>query len=181
MSLSEQLNFIRDSTTADLNAALDVIIPGLITNHQPNTVAESLFSSYFLPGFLGQNPNKQWVAQWVGIAGSPTAEVSVIDIAGKELFRVPPILLSKDVLFSSSRNRLSGIISHSTLLQNTVYGKENYLFSALGNKMGEISEPSSMPEAVARWRHILGLYGITTDVPQATSAQNDSADMFDYD
>lgn len=179
MNLNNALDSIRTSVTEDLNKGINTVFGGLVTNISVHTVPESLFSSYFLPGFLGQNPNPNWLAQWIGIAGSPTAEVSVISPKGAELFRVPPVLLSKDVLFTRARSNFSSIVQHSHLLQNSAYGKDAFLNSAMADKSQELSSVPSMNLAVTQWAHIFSFYGITVDGGTTPDTPPED-DMFEY-
>jgi hypothetical protein len=179
-NLSNQIDDLKQMVQDDLAKGISLIYPSLVENLEVNVLPEHIFKGYFLPGFLGQNPNKSWLAQWIGIAGSPSAEVSVIDSAQRELFRVPPILLSKDVLFRASRHEIGHIVQHSVKLQNTLQGKDTYLYQSMANKAREVSSPS-MNGAIARWREIFSRYGVNVDIPSAAAnAESGSDDMFEY-
>ena len=72
-----------------------------ITASDINTLPEKIFVSNFLSLFHGDivDENKRLVLtqHWVGIAGGPSQEVSIVDDNGKELYRVPPIFNSSAV------------------------------------------------------------------------------------
>lgn len=72
-----------------------------ITASDINTLPEKVFVSNFLSLFHGDivDENKRLVLtqHWVGIAGGPSQEVSIVDDNGKELYRVPPIFNSSAV------------------------------------------------------------------------------------
>ena len=63
-----------------------------------NKVPESIFVNYFLPRFINLNningvDPRNHIVEWISIAGSPMAEVSVVsDSTGEELFVVPAYL-----------------------------------------------------------------------------------------
>ncbi len=53
---------------------------------------EQIFKSTFLPMFAGQETHPDiTVGVWISIAGTPFAEVDIIDEQGQTLFSVPPI------------------------------------------------------------------------------------------
>lgn len=57
-----------------------------------NKLPEQLFKSNFLPLFAGQETQSEvTLGLWVSVAGTPFAEVDIIDDNGQVLFTVPPI------------------------------------------------------------------------------------------
>ncbi len=78
-----------------------------------------LFNTYFAPYFFGQKPiteDTDIFATWIGIAGSPTSEVDVIDLSGKIVFTVPP-LFNTDVI---------DILRKNSELSRTIENYNNY-------------------------------------------------------
>lgn len=78
-----------------------------------------LFNIYFAPYFFGQKPiteDTDIFATWIGIAGSPTSEVDVVDISGKIVFTVPP-LFNTDVI---------DILKKNSELSRTIENYNNY-------------------------------------------------------
>lgn len=58
-----------------------------------NKLPEEIFKNYFLPLFAGLETHSDIsVGVWVSIAGTPFAEVDIIDTNGQVLFTVPSIL-----------------------------------------------------------------------------------------
>lgn len=61
---------------------------------------EHLFRKYFLDYFVGRieaTAENMIVANWIGIAGSPTSEVEVTDPSGQVLFIVPAIFTTSSL------------------------------------------------------------------------------------
>lgn len=57
-----------------------------------NKLPEEVFVKNFLPYFSGQQTikeNPDVIPAWIGVAGSPTAEVDIVDAAGQTVFTVP--------------------------------------------------------------------------------------------
>lgn len=164
----------------DLSDARDKVFSGLVENHQPNKLPEYLFTSYFLPGFMGKNPNQKWLLEWVSIAGSPSAEVSIIDQAGMELFRVPAVLPTQNLILNNSNATLADIFAHSKILANTLAGNNQFLFSELDKKSQELSA-SLNHDTQSRWGAIFARYNIVPDnQPQTAAQQPSQEDFFDY-
>lgn len=174
----ENLDNYHKAITDDISKAQSKIFEGLVTNHKPNALPEHIFKSYFLPGFLGTNPNANWLLEWVSIAGSPSAEVSIVDNAGVELFRVPCILSTKNVQLSGNGPGLADIFRHSSLLSNSLAGNKSFLLNNLSDKASEALSDVGNSD-VARWRAIYERYGVIqkeTDKPVAEA----ESDMFDF-
>lgn len=78
---------------AALNSSIKEIHESLVSGEKVrNTLPEDIFKNYFLPMFAGleTHPDAS-VGVWISIAGTPFAEVDIIDNSRQVLFTVPPI------------------------------------------------------------------------------------------
>lgn len=178
--LQERVNHIKDVIDQDLRKGEHLIFEGLVNSVQPNRLPENIFVSYFLPGFMGTNPNQNWMLEWISIAGSPSAEVSVFDPAtDQELFRVPPVLSSRSILLPSSQGDLGDIFKRHEMMSNSLGASSaNYLFSALEEKSAQ-ALAGYHNDTNDRWLGILARYGHTTKSATVNHVNEDD-DMFDY-
>lgn len=178
--LQERVNHIKDVIDQDLRKGENLIFEGLVNSVQPNRLPENIFVSYFLPGFMGTNPKQNWMLEWISIAGSPSAEVSVFDTAtGKELFRVPPVLSSRSILLPKAQGDLGDIFKRHEMMSNSLGASSaNYLFSALEEKSAQALD-GYHNDTNERWLAILTRYGHT---PKSVVVNhvNEDDDMFDY-
>lgn len=177
--LQDNVDKVKQSIFNDLNRGQDLIFTGLVTNAPINRIPEPLFTSYFLPGFLGNNPNQNWMLEWIGIAGSPSSEVSVFDPSTQqELFRVPPVLSSRNILLPSEQGGLNDIFKRHEMMGSTLgASKTNYLFNALEEKSAQ-AVSTYKNDTDVRWSAILTRYGYTPANPITSSGGEQ--DMFDY-
>lgn len=177
--LQDNVDKVKQNILKDLNKGQDLIFNGLVANVPLNRLPEPLFASYFLPGFLGNNPNQNWMLEWIGIAGSPSAEVSVFDPATQqELFRVPPVLASRNILLPREQGGLNDIFKRHEMMGSTLGASgANYLFNAL-EKKSEQAVAAYQNDTDARWVAILARYGYAPQNPIAGPSGDE--DMFDY-
>jgi hypothetical protein len=178
--LQQNVDLVKQSIVQDLHKGQAAIFDGLVANVQPNRLPENLFVSYFLPGFLGTNPNPNWMLEWISIAGSPAAEVSVFDVATQqELFRVPPVLSSRNILLPKAQGDLGDIFKRHEMMAGTLGSAgTNYLFHALEGKSAQ-AVSSYHNDTNDRWTAILARYGYTPQ-HKNTQAVASTDDMFDY-
>lgn len=136
-------------------------------SREKSRVPEQTFKDHFLPYFSGQASvadNPDVLPTWVGIAGSPSSEVSIIDQSGNVLYDVPAIM-DLSVIDSSRRKlgeSLANIYSQYELHSNQlpVVG-ERYLADAMGRKTPTMfKESEKFTENAGRWNNIFERYGI---------------------
>lgn len=136
-------------------------------SREKSRVPEQTFKDHFLPYFSGQASvvdNPDVLPTWVGIAGSPSSEVSIIDQSGNVLYDVPAIM-DLSIIDSSRRKlgeSLSSIYSQYELHSNQlpVVG-ERYLADAMGRKTPTMfKESEKFTENAGRWNNIFERYGI---------------------
>jgi len=150
-------------------------------------VPESIFREYFLPYFAGEIPieDNTVVGQWIAIAGTPAAEVRVIDdVTREELFRVPPIMTTQflDVQTRPNGMPMKDVLEQAALhRQNIPIQGERYLEAAYFQKAQVMLKNARLPdEYQQRWGTIMQRYNkVTTVVNNIPSYQ--PADDIDYD
>lgn len=155
-----------------------------------NRFPERLFVDVFLPVFSGRSPlgnESDILSQWVTVAGSPMAEVSIIDNAGNELYRVPPLhdTDSLNVVGRELGNTMNFIYDGYTMRRSFIPTvAETYLSEAIDDKSKTIIQASSRSaEYQARWRDIFNRYGIhpIIDTDNNTPDMNRDDDDLEYD
>lgn len=178
--LQQTVDSVKVAILEDLKKGENKIFEGLVNGHMPNRLPENIFVSYFLPGFLGTNPNQNWLLEWISIAGSPAAEVSIFDPGtNQELFRVPPVLSSRNILLPRQEGGLDSIFKrHEMMAGGLGNSSTRYLFNALEDKSSQ-AIASYQNETDDQWVAILARYGYTPkNAPPQNSGGGD--DMFDY-
>lgn len=138
-------------------------------------IPEQIFKEAFLPYFSGQEntaDNPDVLPMWVGIAGSPSSEVSVVDPSGNVIYDVPA-LMDLTIIDSSRRKlgeSLATIYSQYELHSNQlpVVG-ERYLANAMEKKTPTLFKPSEkFAENAQRWNAIFDRYGMKIAVVSET-------------
>lgn len=184
--LQAQVEDMRQMIFDDLNKGQAKIFEGLVLNIEVKKLPEKIFRDYFLQGFLGNHPNPHWAAEWIGVAGSPSAEVAIIDQNGQELFLVPPLVASTSMLLNKHQigsARINDIINHSgNLAQNSPAQAMAFMTSALGQKSQDLTGQNAIDTVMVRWQLIFQRYGVVTDTPQSqpTTLTPGEDPLFDY-
>lgn len=141
-------------------------------SREKSRIPEQTFKDHFLPYFSGQanvSDNPDVLPMWVGIAGSPSSEVSVVDQSGNVLYDVPAIM-DLSIIDSSRRKlgeSLSSIYSQYELHSNQlpVVG-ERYLVEAMERKTSTLfKESEQFTNNSKRWNNIFERYGIKQEEP----------------
>lgn len=165
---------VRQNNMDTLRRETDKTFEALVVEPQREKarVPEETFKNYFLPYFSGQaniSENADVLPTWVGIAGSPSAEVSIIDQAGNVLFDVPAIM-DLSVIDTSRRKlgeSLANIYSQYELHSNQlpVVG-ERYLADAMNKKTPTLfKESEQYAQNSNRWNGIFERYDIKQAAP----------------
>jgi hypothetical protein len=153
---------------------------------------EEIFKQSFLPYFSGQKPitaDDTVMADWIGISGSPVAEVNIIDSAGNVLYTVPPIL-DTSIIETAKRalgHSFADIYAKYTMHSNNmpVIG-ERVFADEIQKKLPTMMKESSQQQTNQdRWRDILVRYSIDGSPQQKAIAQSKAkanpADDVEYD
>jgi len=153
---------------------------------------EYVFVRAFLPFFCGEKkiteqPNI--LPSWIGIAGSPSKEVDIVDEKGEILFRVPAM---NDTSVIDSLNKKNGR-SLQAIVQNyhryqgiTPINGENFLANAIADKIQAIRTTSeSFTENEKKWNEIFIRYGkMKSTEPELVAVDKSSRldeDEIEYD
>lgn len=179
--LTEAVTHRVASLRSDLDRGISRIFDPIVTGFVPNVIPEHVFVGYFLPSFLGGTQNPNWVAEWVGIAGTPSSEVSVVDPQGNILYQVPPLLATQNLSFAQGGPKFSQIGKEAQLREASLAGKEGFLTSAMAEKAAQMQQTDST-QVAAVWNNILVRYGYVqpTQINQPTQSTQSASDMFEY-
>lgn len=166
----------------------DDIFKSLVGDRENSKLPEDIFAGYFLPHFSGQQPissNSQVLAEWIGIAGTPTSEVDVIDKAGQTLFTVPSMFDTSaiDVTKRDVGNSISDIYAQFDLKSNNIPVVANrFLNAQLSKKLEDIDGHHSHNDVTERWGKIFERYGIQPAKTSTTAEpKQDPSDDLVYD
>lgn len=183
-SLQTQTNELRQMVFDDLARGQNKIFEGLVDNVPVNRLPENIFRDYFLAGFLGTHRNPNWVAEWISIAGTPSTEVAIVDIAGNELFRVPAMIASMSLtLQGKARASIADIFTHAgNIKKNSPTQAMAFMRSALGERAQELGQETARQAVDRRWSEIFARYGVlpAQTQPQASQPNNSGDDLFDF-
>lgn len=183
MSIDKAVNDVRNMLIQGMEQSKDIIFNGLLNNVNVS-IPESLFVQHFLPCFLNRSDNKNWVIEWIGISGSPMAEVNVLDDKTKQLlFIVPGLLNSNNVFLTKQNGDLGDIFTrYDQINSNIPTAGLNFLSQALNSKSDELSSKVDFKDVNNRWYSILTRYGLIADKNTSNSNPDDNSlsDMLDF-
>lgn len=179
---------IQKYLTDQVNESTDFFYSQLVTSIPHSKLPEDIFVNYFLPYFAGQKSVKQIenhiFSQWVGVAGSPTSEVDIIDSANRVLYSVPA-LFDTNIFQIATRdkgNSIADIMSEYDLKNNVLPVVANrYLNETLNRKFDEIKQDPRQ-NGDQRWNQIFQRYNIqTVDSPNGKEQNVDPSNDLEYD
>lgn len=136
--------------------------------HEINTrLPEEIFVRNFLPYFAGKvqsDQSQQILASWISIAGTPMAEVTIVDNSNTPLYNVPGVFDTSFLAVKSSadKNNFAAITDHMRLLENHIpTTARNFGIKALNEKFEEIVQtPVTVQENEQRWMNIFKRYNL---------------------
>lgn len=182
MSLEQHLSGIRDALYKEMEQSKRIVFGGLLENPPINYLPESIFVNYFLPHFLGDGNNPNWVMEWISIAGTPMAEVAIFkDGTNEVLFTVPGILYTNNLFLNRKRGDLSDIFIRYEQISNNLPVKGlSFLVEALNSKNSELLNKINVDDVKRRWLGILNRYNVmpVNATNSTTSASNTSIDDY---
>lgn len=161
---------LQDMFTEELNQATQMSSKGLLDGFQRNKLHEPIFRQYFLPFFtnaVAPSPDNNAYAYWVGVAGSPTSEVDVVDDSGEVLFTVPALLNTNSLEVLQNRHRGPSMkdmyLEYAQLSQGLALVATNVWNRGLYEKMQDIIKTNNpaMQTDVDKWKMIYAYYNLT--------------------
>jgi hypothetical protein len=182
----------KEVLTNDIRKSQDNIFDMLIQDKVINVLPEPVFREHFLPYFV--NPlvaeqNNKIVAAWVGIAGTPMAEVNVVNPKGEVLFTVPPLIDSNifNVVRKPRESSFQDIQAETQLRQSNPNARAADYFNESTSRRvgGMIQESPNRSINEQRWADIFQYYNIDNpdkakQAQTSGSANSDLSDDFDY-
>ncbi len=158
----------------------------LVRNVIYNKLPEDIFVNKFLPYFCGEKTLNETddpiMALWIGIAGTPTLPVTIINAAGEPLYNVPA-LFSTNIINTLDPNSKS----FKDIVNNYLIRRENMPMMANGFLAGALEEKSKSlintkedPETIAQWEMIFNRYGKGGAKITTKPADELDADDFDF-
>lgn len=162
--------------------ATNDLFDAMIADKQNNVLPEHIFTQYFLPYFAGKVPitkKTTVMADWVSIAGSPVAEVDIIDGSNNVMFTVPSLFDTRIINPSRSEDEktLGQIYDLYSLKSNNLpIIASRYLREAIYEKTENLTE--ELPAKDTRWDDILTRYDLQ---PIDQKAETSKAKQIEYD
>lgn len=183
MSLEQQVNSVKEMLFKEMEHSKNIVFSGMFNTDNINKIPESLFVRYFLPCFLGNALNTNWVMEWISVSGSPVAEVGIIDDNTKELlFIVPSILNTNNLFLSKTEGDIGDIFGrYDQINSNMPTSGLNFLVQALQSKNAELISKINFNEINSRWVSILQRYNIVNSINTVANTPNSSSidDLFE--
>ncbi len=186
----QNLNFeqaIKQQVLGAFDEKKDAVFKALVEDKRSycQHIPEQIFVNNFLPYMLGERQdNANWVVEWIAIAGSPSAEVCVVDPYDKtkELFYVPP-LFNTQLVGSNSGPKYSTLLErYQQYNDNSPYLGMSFLNDELSKKASAISQQGANPQAQeykAMWDFILLRYRPNASVQPAGIPQQGQDNSLD--
>lgn len=171
--------------TAEAIEGLYDFIIGEATNKQ---LPEPLFVEHFLPYFSGRkiiDRNTPIIAEWISVAGSPMAEVDVIDHTGTILFTVPGVYSTKGINPKRPMERVASSIESATYMHNL--RKRNFPRQASQAFQVEMEEAANElyvgggTDTDTRWNDIFERYGIFIGKKEETKVEEEDDDHIEFE
>lgn len=184
--LEAQVNKHLAEVQAHLQTGREKVYEGIVLTPMMNQISEEVFRNFYLPCFAGFVNPPNWIMNWTQVAGSPMAEVLVVDNEGRALFQVPPLLASSKAFLVNRAGGLKDIFDRHEMLKNSISADHsNYVYNALDDKIKELPENHTQ-NAKEVWNTIFARYGISpvssqqAGQPGAPSQGGNSDDLFEY-
>ena len=141
----------------------------------PEPVFTEIFWPYFNGTMASAEDREKVLFHWLGLAGSGSAEVDVVDKEGKVLFTVPPMIdTSGLVIIEKGRHSSMAAIYSEAMDQARLHSElaKRHLKDGLVPKLSEKIQQGS-----ASWNSVLQYYGVVPENQAVTPAS--SASSFD--
>jgi hypothetical protein len=182
-TVSDLSAMINRDALARAKADINMAFSALVTEVPRAKLPEHIFKNLFLPvlsGAVNVEEADRIYVYWISVAGSPTAEIDVIDTKNNVLFTLPPVINSEMINSVDRRTALQDIYTEGKLRENNlpILGQQ-YLIPRLGNKVQEFLSSTTDDRAI-KITEILARYDIkpkNTEVKQVTAVIDDDDDL----
>jgi len=182
-NVEEYFKKYQDNIKHQLDESKDSIYNKLVgdTASYCNSIPESLFVNYFLPFFLGNAINENWVLEWISIAGSPMLPIRVFkDGTNETLYMVPGLLNTNNLLAEKGRVGINDIIArYEQYNSNLPIKGVRFLIEALNDKGNEILSNNNLDEVSKVWINILTRYNLV-NINNNNSNSEAKSNLTDY-
>lgn len=146
-----------------------------------------LFNNYFAPYFFGQIPiNEQSdiFSTWIGIAGSPTSEVDIVDTLGNIVFTVPPLYNTDVIDILRKNSELSKVVDNYNNYGNALPAVAmGFVKNNLLPAVTDIIDKDNIADNLTGWAKIAQHYMPTSQPSEqnkSTISNNEDTDL-NYD
>ena len=183
-------NALQQMFNEELKQATEMSSKGLLEGFERNKLLEPIFRQYFLPFFtnsVAPSPENNAYAYWVGVAGSPTSEVDVVDEAGNVLFTVPALLNTNSLEILQNRHRGPSVkdmyLEYAQMSQGLAPVATNVWNRGLYEKMQDIitTDNPAMQSDREKWKKIYQYYGLTPAIASQSSLANTDEPPLEYE
>lgn len=180
-----------DQLKKETQDAINKCHTGLVVNAEKNKIPEEIFVNNFLPFFSGKvsltETKENVIGTWIGIAGSPSSPVDVIDSSGNVLYEVPAILkneLIDPVVVEQKRSLPAILAEYRARNKNSPVIGNLFITQELEKKSEELTQNAPVNEVNEGWNQIMTRYGLIEgqEVKAVVKKTADelSDDEFDY-
>jgi hypothetical protein len=181
----------RDELIAERSQQIQTISQSLTTSppreEAPRRIQETIFKEVFLPLFMGK-PNERYpeiqAANWITVAGSPHAEVEVVDHTNTIVFVVPPLIESEQVAPITGKLDvdMSFVTGQARLYGNSLpQVAENYLMEELTKRTSYMKSNADVSATMTAWKKIFAYYGLLKAADVAATPNNKPPIDLDYE
>lgn len=155
--------------------------------HEDNPkIPEPVFRELFLPAFA--NPDKDtkiekdnFLSHWIGLVGSPTTEVDLVNMKGDVVLTIPPIFDSSAINENTTTaSRIKSIflnLAEDTFPQRALSEFQESSTAELNAMIKEDRTPQ-----INRWGKVFEHYGLIKEsvTPTTNKDTNNAIDDFDF-
>lgn len=182
--------------TESIRDGINDIFNALVIDKENAVLPENLFVTNFLPFFAGERDIKQerqFMSNWIGVAGSPTREVDIIDTRGQVLYTVPSLFNTNmiETVVNADDTRLTKVIMdyEQTKTDFPIPANDRVgidLHHKLKESLGNVDE-NMVNQTSDRWNQIFDRYNLKPKNDNSLNTNNDSnkksdlSDEFEYD
>lgn len=173
----------------DISVQINKSFESLVVNTPKNKLPESLFVEHFLPYFSGDvnDPRvkgRDVLTDWVSVAGTPMAEVDIIDEEQNVIFSVPALYDTNiiNLVKPKTGNAIADIYQEYELRKVGVpVAANNFLTNALLDKTRQLTNVEQN-KTTQRWDAIYARYNTKpSQVDPRASGNSDPATDVIYD